>query len=99
MSTRAFRKLGTFRNIMEYMDKDLTCLQCGGRFTFGVSEQEFLSRRGLKNEPKRCPSCRVVRSEWLRWSKVDATIQGSDTKRQVYGKASKHEDNRQIASR
>jgi hypothetical protein len=60
---------------MEYMDRVLTCLQCGGRFKFSVSEQEFFSRRGRKNEPNRCPNCRGVRNEWRRGSPLDASIQ------------------------
>jgi NAD-dependent SIR2 family protein deacetylase len=60
---------------MDYVDKTLTCLQCGDSFMFSVSEQEFFSRRGRKKEPKRCPDCRRARNEWRRGSKLDAAIQ------------------------
>jgi hypothetical protein len=60
---------------MEDMDKDLACLQCGGKFTFSASEQEFFSRKGRKYEPKRCPDCRVVRNGWRRGSRLDTSIQ------------------------
>ncbi len=41
-------------------DKILTCRDCGKDFVFGVGEQEFFNAKGLVNEPKRCPNCRVV---------------------------------------
>jgi hypothetical protein len=58
---------------MEDMDKVLACLQCGGKFTFSASDQEFFSRR--RYEPKRCPNCRAVRNGWRRGSRLDASIQ------------------------
>ncbi len=60
---------------MDFVDKTLTCLQCGDSFTFSASEQEFFNRKGRKNEPKRCPNCRAVRNEWRRGPKLDAAIQ------------------------
>ena len=60
---------------MDYMDKTLTCLQCGDSFTFSVSEQDFFNRKGRKNEPRRCPNCRAVRTQWRRGPKFDAAIQ------------------------
>ena len=46
---------------MALADKTLVCSDCGREFTFTVGEQEFYSSRGLLNEPKRCPECRVAR--------------------------------------
>jgi CxxC-x17-CxxC domain-containing protein len=43
---------------MSLEDKTLTCVDCGGPFTFTVGEQQFYQMKGLMNEPKRCPSCR-----------------------------------------
>ncbi len=60
---------------MDYIGKTLTCLQCGNSFLFSASEQEFFSRKGRKNEPKRCPDCRGARNQWRRGSKLDAAIQ------------------------
>ena len=42
-------------------DKTLTCVECGGAFTFTVGEQEFFASKGYTNEPKRCPNCRDAR--------------------------------------
>ena len=51
---------------MEYVDKDLTCVECGATFTFSASEQEFFAGKGLTNEPKRCPDCREARKQQRR---------------------------------
>jgi len=48
---------------MEYVDKTLTCLDCGISFTFSASEQEFFASKGFTNEPGRCPDCRAARKQ------------------------------------
>jgi len=48
---------------MEYVDKTLTCLDCGISFTFSASEQEFFAAKGFVNEPGRCPDCRAARKQ------------------------------------
>jgi NAD-dependent SIR2 family protein deacetylase len=60
---------------MDYVDKTLTCLQCGDSFTFSAAEQELFARKGRKHEPRRCPDCRAARNQWRRGSKVDAAVQ------------------------
>ena len=42
-------------------DKDLVCRECGAEFLFTEGEQEFYQKRGLLNEPTRCPDCRAAR--------------------------------------
>ena len=46
---------------MSYVDKTLTCRDCGVTFVFTASEQEFYANRGFVNEPGRCPTCRAAR--------------------------------------
>lgn len=46
---------------MSYVDKTLTCRECGQLFTFTAGEQEFYASHGLLNEPGRCPECRAAR--------------------------------------
>ncbi|MBI4297472.1 MAG: zinc-ribbon domain containing protein [Chloroflexi bacterium] len=46
---------------MAFVDKTLTCRECGATFTFSAGEQEFYKPRGLLNEPVRCPDCRSAR--------------------------------------
>ena len=42
------------------IDKLLNCCSCTGGFVFSAGEQEFFAEKGLVNEPKRCPNCRVL---------------------------------------
>jgi CxxC-x17-CxxC domain-containing protein len=46
---------------MEYLDKPLTCVDCGQEFIFTAGEQEFYDRKGFKEIPKRCRPCREAR--------------------------------------
>jgi len=46
---------------MAFTDKTLVCSDCGRQFTFTAGEQEFYSSKGLLNDPRRCPECRVSR--------------------------------------
>ena len=46
-----------------FVDKMLTCRDCGMEFTFTAGEQEFYQAKGLVNEPGRCPECRALRRE------------------------------------
>ena len=45
-----------------YLDKTLTCRDCGQNFVFTTGEQEFFASKGFTNEPSRCPECRAARS-------------------------------------
>jgi CxxC-x17-CxxC domain-containing protein len=46
---------------MEFQDKVLTCVECGGNFVFTAGEQEFFHDKHFKNAPKRCRSCKQKR--------------------------------------
>ena len=48
----------------EFIDKQLTCLDCGGEFTFTTGEQRYFWAKGL-SEPKRCKPCRMLRKRSL----------------------------------
>lgn len=45
---------------MSLDEKVLYCRDCKQPFTFSIGEQEFFLQKGLRNEPKRCPNCRLV---------------------------------------
>ena len=47
-------------NRVDFVDKVLTCLDCGQDFVFSSSEQFFYWGKALA-EPKRCKSCRQLR--------------------------------------
>lgn len=46
---------------MSFVDKSLTCVECGASFVFSADEQQSFATRGYTNEPKRCASCREAR--------------------------------------
>lgn len=46
---------------MAFVDKTLTCKECGMEFVFTAGEQEFYAQKGFENEPSRCPECRAAR--------------------------------------
>ena len=46
---------------VSFVDRTLTCRDCGREFLFTAGEQEFYQSRGLQNEPRRCPECRAAR--------------------------------------
>ena len=46
---------------MEFVDRQLTCMDCGQSFVFTAGEQDFYDRKGFKEEPKRCKNCREAR--------------------------------------
>lgn len=46
---------------MSFVDKTLTCVDCGQPFTFTAGEQEFHQSKGFTTEPRRCASCRAAR--------------------------------------
>ena len=48
----------------KFIDKQLTCLDCGSEFTFTIGEQMYFWAKGL-SEPKRCKSCRMLRKRSL----------------------------------
>jgi len=45
---------------MNFVNKALNCCDCSMSFVFSAGEQEFFVSKGLVNEPKRCPNCRVL---------------------------------------
>lgn len=45
---------------MSSSEKILDCRDCSQPFVFSEGEQEFFQLKGLKNEPKRCPNCRLL---------------------------------------
>jgi CxxC-x17-CxxC domain-containing protein len=44
--------------MLSYVDKTITCRDCGNEFVFTVGEQEFYAEKGFTNQPSRCPDCR-----------------------------------------
>ncbi|HZY61346.1 MAG TPA: zinc-ribbon domain containing protein [Edaphobacter sp.] len=47
---------------MEFVDRLLTCVDCGGEFIFTAGEQLFFFDKQFKNDPKRCKPCKFKRA-------------------------------------
>ena len=47
---------------MDFVDRLLTCADCGGEFIFTAGEQLFFLDKQFKNDPKRCKPCKSRRS-------------------------------------
>jgi CxxC-x17-CxxC domain-containing protein len=47
---------------MEFVDRLLTCADCGCEFVFTAGEQLFFLDKQFKNDPKRCKPCKSRRS-------------------------------------
>src|SRR5258708_34069267 len=47
---------------MEFLDRLLTCADCGGEFIFTAGEQLLFFDKQFKNDPKRCKPCKSKRS-------------------------------------
>jgi CxxC-x17-CxxC domain-containing protein len=48
---------------MNFADKTIRCITCGGDFVFTAREQDFYQTRGLTHEPTRCKTCRDARKQ------------------------------------
>jgi CxxC-x17-CxxC domain-containing protein len=46
---------------MDFVDRILTCTDCGGEFIFTAGEQLFFLDKQFKNDPKRCKPCKSKR--------------------------------------
>ncbi len=47
---------------MEFVDRALTCADCGGEFVFTAGEQVFFFGKQFQHVPKRCKRCRFNRA-------------------------------------
>ena len=47
---------------MEFVDRLLTCADCGGEFIFTAGEHLFFFDKQFKNDPKRCKPCKSRRA-------------------------------------
>jgi CxxC-x17-CxxC domain-containing protein len=46
---------------VSYVDRTLTCVDCGAEFVHSAEDQEYYTQKGFVSDPKRCPSCRATR--------------------------------------
>ena len=46
---------------MTYVDRTLTCVDCGVGFIHSAADQEYYLQKGFASDPKRCTTCRASR--------------------------------------
>ena len=46
---------------MTYVDRTMTCVDCGVEFIHSAADQEYYAQKGFTSDPKRCASCRAYR--------------------------------------
>ena len=46
---------------MTYVDRQLSCVDCGVEFIHSAADQEYYAQKGFTSDPKRCASCRAYR--------------------------------------
>src|SRR5262249_35779454 len=49
--------------MIEYRDKVLKCVECNQEIVYTAGEQLFFADKGLRNEPKRCKTCKAKKNE------------------------------------
>lgn len=47
---------------MEFIDRELKCIDCGAQFVFTAGEQLFFHDKQFINDPKRCKQCKAKRA-------------------------------------
>jgi len=67
---------------VDFVDRDVKCLDCGAMFVFSAGEQAFFKDKGFVNDPKHCKSCKALRGKGTRRT-VETPVRcsecGSDT--------------------
>lgn len=44
---------------MDFVDKELKCIDCGAEFVFAAGEQVYFHDKQFKHDPKHCKQCRA----------------------------------------
>jgi CxxC-x17-CxxC domain-containing protein len=67
-STCGILSLGILRwgESMDFVDKEVKCIDCGAEFVFTAGEQLFFHTKQFQNIPKHCKKCKARRNRGLR---------------------------------
>jgi len=65
---------------MQFVDRLLTCQDCGNEFIFTAGEQLFFFDKQFKNDPKRCKPCKSRRAGLTGSSPAAAGISRTETR-------------------
>jgi CxxC-x17-CxxC domain-containing protein len=69
---------------MNFVDKTLTCRDCGTSFLFSPGEQEFFAQHGFTYPPSRCPECRARRRREQRDAEASSGEGGYGGQRELF---------------
>jgi len=47
---------------MDFLDRELKCIDCGAGFVFTAGEQLFFHDKQFTNDPKHCKQCKAKRA-------------------------------------
>jgi CxxC-x17-CxxC domain-containing protein len=61
---------------VSYVDRTLTCVDCGVQFIHSAADQEFYAQKGFTSDPHRCPTCRASRRAARESSDSDNRVVG-----------------------
>jgi len=59
-----------------YVDRTLTCVDCGVEFIHSAADQEYYAAKGFTSDPKRCASCRAYRRTTRDGGSADGRVAG-----------------------
>ncbi len=62
---------------MDFIDKELKCVDCGTTFVFSAGEQAFFNDKGFTHDPKHCKQCKE-QSEGGRRHRIETRVRCSD---------------------
>jgi CxxC-x17-CxxC domain-containing protein len=51
---------------MDFVDRELSCAECGSTLLFSAEEQQLLRDKGFNYDPKRCNACKSKAHKGLR---------------------------------
>ena len=64
----------------QYEDETIQCVSCSHTFVFSAREQQVFDKKGYRNKPKRCPTCRRKRNQQ---STEETRISDTDVLREI----------------
>jgi CxxC-x17-CxxC domain-containing protein len=51
---------------MDFVDRELKCIECGATFVFTAGEQVFFREMKFEHDPRQCKRCRATRNRSAR---------------------------------
>jgi CxxC-x17-CxxC domain-containing protein len=67
-----------------FVDRTLTCVDCGTEFVHSAEDQEYYAQKGFGSDPKRCPSCRATRRSMREGNGIAGGERGAAVQREYF---------------